>query len=108
MSGMIKHFCELTGALIILHELFSQGCDAYTAKSFLDANDGNLQMAVDLFYASNTPRTSPPEPPTPQLVVSHEGMSYEIISDPWFSCMSTSCVISRVLDLWVATTGFGG
>ncbi|KAL5107961.1 UBX domain-containing protein 7 [Taenia crassiceps] len=58
MSEVIKHFCELTG------------CDAYTAKSFLDANDGNLQMAVDLFYATNTP--SPSEPPASQLAVVHE------------------------------------
>ncbi|KAL5969128.1 hypothetical protein TSMEX_003138 [Taenia solium] len=62
MPGMIEHFCELTG------------CDAYTAKSFLDANDGDLQMAVDLFYAGNTSQTSPSELLTSQLAAVPEGM----------------------------------
>ncbi|CDS37245.1 UBX [Echinococcus multilocularis] len=78
MSGMIEHFCELTG------------CDAYTAKSFLDANDGNLQMAVDLFYASTTPQISPSEPPTSQPASAHEVAKRPGPSDASNNAPSTS------------------
>ncbi|VDM17403.1 unnamed protein product [Hydatigera taeniaeformis] len=69
MSGVIEHFCELTG------------CDVYTAKSFLDANDGNLQMAVDLFFASRTSQISSSEHSTSQPAVFREAVRKSDSSD---------------------------